>query len=453
MFKKILIANRGEIALRIMRTCQEMGIKTVAVHSTVDAESIHVKLADESVCIGPAIPSESYLNHKAILTAAIVTGSEGIHPGYGFLAENAEFARKCNEHNITFIGPTPEAMIRMGDKIMARDTITKVGVPTVPGSPGALKSAKEALTISKKIGYPVILKASAGGGGKGMKIVRSDSELETAYYTAKAESMAAFGNDEMFVEKFLENPKHVEVQIIADKHGNITHLGERDCSIQRRYQKLIEESPCSILDDKTRNKMYKAAIAAAKSVNYDSVGTVEFIYENGKFYFMEMNTRVQVEHPVTEMVCGVDIIQEQIRIAAGLEMSVPSKNLKSRGHSIECRVNAEDPIKFYPSPGTISDYYAPGGLGVRVDSACYSGYTVLPNYDSMVAKLIVHGKTRDDAISKMKRALDEYIIHGIKTNIPFHQALLKEKPFLDGTYTTNYLTNNKIHIPTEDTPA
>lgn len=450
MFKKILIANRGEIALRIMRTCQEMGIRTVAIHSTVDSDSIHVKLADESVCIGPASPLESYLNHKAILGAAIVTGSEAIHPGYGFLAENAEFARKCAEHNITFIGPTPMAMELMGDKIKARETITKVGVPTVPGSPGRLASVEEALSFANKIGYPVILKASAGGGGKGMKIVNNEKELSTAYHTAKTESQAAFGNDEIFVEKFLQKPKHVEIQIMADKHGNVIPLGERDCSIQRRYQKLVEESPCSILEDKVRKKMYKAAIAAAKAVEYDSVGTVEFIYEDGNFYFMEMNTRVQVEHPVTEMVFSVDIICEQIRIAAGLPMNITTADLQPRGHSIECRINAEDPWKFYPSPGTISEYYAPGGLGVRVDSACYSGYTVLPHYDSMVAKLITHGKTRTEAIAKMKRSLNEYIIEGIKTNIPFHKALLEQEPFTEGYYTTNFLSQNTFEVPKED---
>lgn len=450
MFNKILIANRGEIALRIIRTCQELGIETVAIHSTVDSSSLHVKLADESVCIGPPNPSDSYLNHRSILAAAAVTNADAIHPGYGFLAENAEFAEKCNKHNIKFIGPSPKAIEMMGDKITARETMKKVGLHLVPGSEGSVKSLEEALKIAKDIGFPVIIKASAGGGGKGMKIVRDVESLKNAYMTAKAESRAAFGNDEIYIEKFLENPKHIEVQIMADKHGNVFHLGERDCSIQRRYQKLVEESPCISIHPKIRKKMYKAAIMAAKAVNYDSVGTVEFIFENDRFYFMEMNTRIQVEHTVTEMVYGLDIVKEQIKVAFGLPLELPKKELASRGHAIECRINAEDPINFFPSPGTITEYHAPGGLGVRVDSAAYSSYKVLPNYDSMIAKVIVHGYNRADAIKKMKRSLNEFIVEGIKTNIPFHKALLDQEAFLDGTYTTKFLDSNKFEVPLDE---
>jgi acetyl-CoA carboxylase biotin carboxylase subunit len=440
MFHKILIANRGEIALRIIRACKELGIKTVAVHSDVDHESLHVKLADESICIGPAPSIKSYLNMKAIISAAEVTDADAIHPGYGFLSENAEFAEICGNCGLTFIGPTPENMRLMGDKISARQTVTAAGVPILPGTKEGVKTAEEAKKIAAKIGYPVIIKATAGGGGRGMKVVHSPASLPNAFAAARSEAQAGFGNPEVYIEKFCERPRHVEIQILADKHGNVIHLGERDCSIQRRHQKLIEEAPCPVLSPELRQRMGDCAVAAAKSVGYTSVGTMEFLLDqNNNFYFMEMNTRVQVEHPVTEMITGIDIIKEQIRSAAGLPLRFKQSDVKINGHAIECRINAEHPFKFTPSPGKINGYHTPGGLGVRVDSAVYDQYTVLPHYDSMIAKLIVHAETREEAINRMARALDEYIIEGIKTTIAFHQKIMGNKDFKEGNVDTGFL--------------
>lgn len=440
MFHKILIANRGEIAVRIIRACKELGIKTVAVHSDADSESLHVKLADESICIGPALSSKSYLNMKAIISAAEVTDADAIHPGYGFLSENAEFAEICANCGITFIGPSPEAMRLMGDKISARQTVTQYGVPILPGTKDGVATAEEAVKVAGKIGYPVIIKATAGGGGRGMKIVHSPASLPNAFAAARSEAQAGFGNPEVYIEKYCERPRHVEIQIMADQHGNCIYLGERDCSIQRRHQKLIEEAPCPVLSPEQRKKMGECAVAAAKAVNYTSVGTMEFLLDkNGDFFFMEMNTRVQVEHPVTEMVTGVDIIKEQIRSAAGIPLRYTQEDIKIQGHSIECRINAEHPFKFTPSPGKIVGYHPPGGLGVRVDSFVYDQYTVLPHYDSMIAKLIVHADTREEAIRRMARALDEYIIGGIKTSIAFHSKVMNSKEFLEGDVDTGFI--------------
>ena len=440
MFHKILIANRGEIALRIIRACKEMGIKTVAVHSTADHEALHVKMADESICIGPAPSSESYLNMQAIISAAEVTDAEAIHPGYGFLSENAEFAEICANCGITFIGPTPENMRRMGDKIRARQTVTEAGVPILPGTKEGVFSVEEAKRIADEIGYPVIIKATAGGGGRGMKVVHSPASLGNAFAAARSEAQAGFGNPDVYIEKFCEKPRHVEIQIMADKHGNVIHLGERDCSIQRRHQKLVEEAPCPVLSPDIRKKMGECAVAAAKAVNYTSVGTMEFLLDqDGKFYFMEMNTRVQVEHPVTEMITGIDIIKEQIRSAYGLPLRYKQSDVKFHGHAIECRINAEDPVKFTPSPGKIDGYHTPGGLGVRVDSAVYDKYTVLPHYDSMIAKLIVHADTREEAIQRMSRALDEYIIEGIRTSISLHRRIMANKDFIEGKVDTGFM--------------
>ena len=440
MFHKILIANRGEIALRIIRACKELGIKTVAVHSDVDSESLHVKLADESICIGPAASIASYLNIQAIISAAEVTDADAIHPGYGFLAENAEFAEICANCGITFIGPSPENMRLMGDKIQARQTVTKAGVPILPGTKDAVENIEQAKVVAADIGYPVIIKATAGGGGRGMKIVHSPASLPNAFAAARSEAKAGFGNPEVYIEKFCENPRHVEVQILADKHGNVIHLGERDCSIQRRHQKLLEEAPCPVLSPELRKEMGECAVAAAKSVGYSSVGTMEFLLDaDHNYYFMEMNTRVQVEHPVTEMVTGVDIIREQIRAAAGLKLRYKQSDIVISGHSIECRINAEHPFKFTPSPGKIDGYHPPGGLGVRVDSAVYDQYTVLPHYDSMVAKLIVHADSRQEAVQRMARALDEYIIGGIRTSIMLHQRIMGNKEFREGNFDTSFL--------------
>ncbi len=440
MFHKILIANRGEIALRIIRACKELGIKTVAVHSDVDSEALHVKLADESICIGPAPSAKSYLNMKQIISAAEVTDADAIHPGYGFLSENAEFAEICANCGVTFIGPTPENMRLMGDKISARQTVTKAGVPILPGTKDGVHSADEAKRVAAEIGYPVIIKATAGGGGRGMKIVHSPASLPNAFAAARSEAQSGFGNPDVYIEKYCERPRHVEIQIMADKHGNVIHLGERDCSIQRRHQKLIEEAPCPVLTPELRQKMGDCAVNAAKAVGYTSVGTMEFLLDqNGNFYFMEMNTRVQVEHPVTEMITGIDIIKEQIRSAAGIPLRFKQSDVKINGHSIECRINAEHPFKFTPSPGKIDGYHPPGGLGVRVDSAVYDQYTVLPHYDSMIAKLIVHADTREEAIRRMARALDEYIIEGIKTTIAFHQKIMDNKDFIEGNFDTGFL--------------
>jgi len=433
MFHKILIANRGEIALRVIRACKELGIKTVAVHSDADSEALHVKLADQSVCIGPAPSAKSYLNIRAIISAAEVTDADAIHPGYGFLSENAGFAEICENCGITFIGPSAESMRLMGDKISARQTVTKAGVPILPGTKNNVATVDEAIKIAEDIGFPVIIKATAGGGGRGMKVVHSQAHLPNAFNAARTEAEAGFGNPDVYIEKFCENPRHVEIQILGDKHGNVIHLGERDCSIQRRHQKLIEEAPCPVLTPAVRKAMGDCAVAAAKACGYSSAGTMEFLLDKqNNFYFMEMNTRVQVEHPVTEMITGVDIIKEQIRVAAGEPLRFKQKDIKINGHAIECRINAEDPVKFTPFPGKIDGYHTPGGLGVRVDSAVYDQYTVLPHYDSMIAKLIVHAETREEAVKRMARALDEYIIEGIKTTIPFHQRIMENKDFFEG---------------------
>jgi len=440
MFHKILIANRGEIAVRIIRACKELGIKTVAVYSQADSNSLHVKLADESVCIGPASSALSYLNINALISTAELTDSEAIHPGYGFLSENAEFAEICEKCGITFIGPGSESMRIMGDKISARQAVIRQGVPILPGATGGVETVEDAVRISKEIGFPVIIKATAGGGGRGMKIVHSQAALATAFATARAEALAGFGNPDVYIEKFCERPRHIEIQILADKHGNVIHLGERDCSIQRRHQKLIEEAPSTISTPELRAAMGAAAVKAAAAVGYNSVGTVEFIVDQqNKFYFMEMNTRIQVEHPVTEMITGVDIVREQIRSAAGLPLRYRQEDIKFNGHAIECRINAEDPLKFTPCPGTITAYHPPGGLGVRVDSFVFDQYTVVPYYDSMIAKLIVHAETREDAIKRMARALDEYIIEGIKTTIFFHKRIMTNKDFIEGNIDTSFL--------------
>ena len=440
MFHKVLIANRGEIALRIIRTCKELGIKTVAVYSTADSESLHVRLADESVCIGPPPSLQSYLNINAIISAAELTDAEAIHPGYGFLSENAAFAEICENCGITFIGPSSESMRIMGDKISARQAVIKEGVPILPGTKEGVNDVNEAVKIAKKIGFPVIIKATAGGGGRGMKIVHSPAALPNAFATARAEAQSGFGNPEVYIEKYCDKPRHVEIQILGDKHGNVIHLGERDCSIQRRHQKIIEEAPSTVSTPELRRAMGEAAVRAAKAVGYSSAGTMEFLVDkDNNFYFMEMNTRVQVEHPVTEMVTGVDIIREQIRSAAGQALRYTQDDIKISGHAIECRVNAEDPVKFTPSPGKITAYHTPGGLGVRVDSFVYDQYTVLPHYDSLIAKLIVHADSREDAIKRMARALDEYIIEGIKTSIPLHKAIMANKDFIEGNIDTSFL--------------
>ena len=441
MFKKILIANRSEIAVRIIRAAKEMGIATVAVYSEPDKDSLHVKIADESFCIGPAAPNKSYLNIPAIMSVAEVAGVDAIHPGYGFLAENAKFTEICAASNIKFIGPEAYAMQKMGDKATARKTVQKAGVPVVPGSDGIISDENEALKFAEKIGFPVAIKATAGGGGKGLRIAWDKADFIQLMRTARAEAGAAFGNPEVYLEKFIEDPRHIEVQILADEHGHVVHLGERDCSIQRRHQKLVEECPSPVVDEKTRRKLGDAACRAAKSVNYHSAGTIEFLLDkHGKFYFMEMNTRVQVEHPVTEMITNIDIIKEQIKIAAGEKLSFRQGDIKFQGHSIECRINAENHEKnFMPSPGTIKAYLAPGGLGVRVDSHAYPGYKVLPYYDSLVAKLIVWGRDRAEAISRMERALDEYVIDGIHTTIPFHQKVLRNQAFHSGDVTTKFV--------------
>jgi acetyl-CoA carboxylase, biotin carboxylase subunit len=440
MFHKVLIANRGEIALRIIRACKELGIKTVAVYSTADSESLHVRLADESVCIGPAPSLQSYLNINAIISAAELTDAEAIHPGYGFLSENAAFAEICENCGITFIGPTSESMRLMGDKISARQAVIKEGVPILPGTKEGVKNVNEAVSIAKKIGFPVIIKATAGGGGRGMKIVHSPATLPNAYATARAEAQAGFGNPDVYIEKYCDRPRHVEIQVLGDKHGNVIHLGERDCSIQRRHQKILEEAPSTVTTPELRKAMGEAAVRAAKAVGYNSAGTMEFLVDrDNNFYFMEMNTRVQVEHPVTEMVTGIDIVSEQIRSAYGLKLRFKQSDIKINGHAIECRINAEDPHKFTPSPGKITAYHTPGGFGVRVDSFVYDQYTVLPHYDSLIAKLIVHAETREAAIKRMARALDEYIIEGIKTTIPLHKAIMANKDFIEGNVDTSFL--------------
>lgn len=439
MFKKILVANRGEIALRIIRTCREMGIKTVAVYSTADKDSLHVKFADEAVCIGPPASKDSYLKISNLISACEITNADAIHPGYGFLSENAKFSRICGEHGIKFIGATPEQIEKMGDKSTAKDTMKKAGVPCIPGSEGLLKDLEDAKKVAKKIKYPVIMKATAGGGGKGMRIVWKEEELEAAWNSARQEAAAAFGNDGMYMEKYIEEPRHIEIQVIGDQAGKACHLSERDCSIQRRHQKLMEETPSPFMTDELREKMGEAAIKAALAVNYEGVGTVEFLVDKHRnFYFMEMNTRIQVEHPITEEVINYDLIREQILVAAGVEIS--GKNYVPQLHAIECRINAEDPANgFRPSPGKITNLHVPGGHGVRVDTHVYAGYTIPPNYDSMIAKLITVAQSREEAIAKMYRALSEFVIEGIKTTIPFHLKLMQDPGFVSGNYTTKFL--------------
>lgn len=440
MFHKILIANRGEIALRVIRACKELGIKTVAIHSTADASSLHVKFADETVCVGPPESVRSYLHIPSIISAAEITGSDAIHPGYGFLSENPSLAEICETCGIKFIGPTPQNIRLMGNKVKAKKAMQKAGVPIVPGSPERVESADDAASIAEKIGYPVILKASAGGGGRGMRILRKKEDLVDSFKVVQSESAAAFADPHIYLEKYIEKPRHIEFQIMADEKGNTIHLGERDCSIQRRHQKLIEESPSPALSQGLRKEMGDCAVRAVKSIGYRSIGTVEFLLDGeGNYYFIEMNTRIQVEHPVTEMVTGVDLIKEQIRIAAGERIKIKQKDMKIFGHSIECRINAEDPDKFIPSPGTITALNIPGGPGVRVDTAVYSEYTVLPYYDSLIAKLIVHGLDREDAIAKMNRALEEFHVEGIKTTIPFHKKVLSNKDFLKGEFSTDFV--------------
>ena len=443
MFSKILIANRGEVSVRVIRACKEMGIKTVSVYSEADAESLHAKLADEAVCIGPANPAESYLNIPAIISAAEITDVDAIHPGYGFLAENAHFAEICESCDITFIGPTPENMRLLGDKMTARHTMQKVGIPVIPGSSDIVKTKEDAIKIAKKLKYPVIIKASAGGGGKGMRVCHNDVRLVSSFMTAQQEAEASFGNPNLYLEKYIERPRHIEVQILADKHGHIIHLGERDCTIQRRHQKLIEECPSPALDSKQRKKIGEMAMKAAKACNYLNAGTVEFLFDRyGHFYFLEVNTRIQVEHPITEIVTGVDIVKEQIKIASGQKLSRKQDDIRFKGVAIECRINAEDPAKdFMPNPGKIDMYLPAGGNGVRIDSHAYPGYKISPYYDSMIAKLISYGKNRHEAILTMKRALDEFVIEPIKTTLPFHKHVMEDMLFVRGDFATDYVEN------------
>ncbi len=441
MFKKVLIANRGEIAVRVIRACRELGIKSVAIYSTADEDALHTQLADEAVCVGGPKPADSYLNVKNIISAAVLTGAEAIHPGFGFLSENANFAEICRTCNINFIGPTPETITRMGDKANARDIMIAAGVPVIPGSDGVIENEEVAKETAKKIGYPVMVKASAGGGGRGIRIVRCEEELANAFNTAKREAELAFGDGTMYMEKFIENPRHVEIQLLGDKHGNVIHLGERDCSIQRRNQKIIEEAPCGVVSEQLRKEMGDVAVKAAKAVEYENAGTIEFLLDiHGNFYFMEMNTRIQVEHPITEMITGVDIVKEQLKVAYGEELKLTQEDIKINGHAIECRINAEDPERnFMPSAGTIEILNYPGGYGVRLDSAMYNGYTIPPTYDSMVGKLIVHGEDRNEAINRMKRALDEFVLKGIKTNIDFHLKILNDKNYTENNLDTGYI--------------
>jgi acetyl-CoA carboxylase biotin carboxylase subunit len=451
--KKILIANRGEIALRIIRACKELGIKTVAVYSEADADSLHVRFADEVVCIGPGPSKESYLNIPRIISAAEVTNADALHPGYGFLAENAHFAEICASCNIKFIGPTPDMINAMGDKALAKDTMRAAGVPTIPGSDGILKSVGEALEIADQIGYPVIMKATAGGGGRGMRVVREKSALEGAFNQAQTEAQNAFGNPALYMEKYFEHPHHIEVQLIGDAHGNVIALGERECSIQRKHQKLIEESPSPSVTEVVRQKLCQAAVRGAKSVHYENAGTIEFLFQDGNFYFMEMNTRIQVEHPVTEMVFGLDLVKEQIRVASGERIDHINPNFRMRGHAIECRINAEDPENnFRPSPGKITTLHVPGGIGIRVDTHAYAGYQVPPYYDSLVAKLISHGKSRAEAIERMERALDEFVFEGIKTTIPFHQRVMGYPVFREGNFDTKFVEEHfsRLFPPSTD---
>ena len=439
MFDKVLIANRGEIAVRLHRACREMGIRTVAVHSTTDSDAMHVRLADESVCIGPPPAIDSYLNIPAILAAAEITGSDGIHPGYGFLSENAEFAHIVEEHGYTFIGPSEQHICIMGDKIQAKQTVKDLGIPVVPGSVGAVADTEEAKALADQMGYPVLIKAASGGGGRGMKLVRQGSEFHAALSAARRESKAAFNDDAVYLEKYLEQPRHIEMQVIGDGTGTVVHLGERDCSIQRNNQKILEETPSPALNDAARKRIGQVVVEALASIKYTSLGTVEFLYEDGEFYFIEMNTRLQVEHPVTEAITGIDLVREQIRIAAGAPLSFRQEDVRFSGHAIECRINAEHPTTFVPSPGRVADFHAPGGLGVRVDSALYAGYRVPPNYDSLIAKLVVHGSTRNDCLMRLGRALGEFVIDGIDVNIPLHAELIQQQNFIDGDYHIHWL--------------
>ncbi|QDH14411.1 acetyl-CoA carboxylase biotin carboxylase subunit [Formicincola oecophyllae] len=439
MFSKILIANRGEIALRILRACREMGIKTVAVHSTADADAMHVRLADEAVCIGPPAARDSYLNVPALLSAATISGAEAIHPGYGFLSENADFAETVEAHGLTFIGPTAEHIRLMGDKISAKAVMTDLGIPLVPGSDGELTNLEEAHEVAARIGYPVLVKASAGGGGRGMKVAQNADELGEAWRIARTEAKAAFGNDAVYLEKYLDNPRHVEFQIMGDSFKNVVHFGERDCSLQRRHQKLLEEAGSPVISAEERDRMGAVVTSALSRLGYRNAGTLEFLYQDGQFCFIEMNTRLQVEHPVTEMVCGVDLVKEQIRVAAGERLSMRQEDVRFTGHAIECRINAESPDTFIPCPGQITVFHAPGGPGVRTDSALYAGYKVPPYYDSMIAKLIVHAPTRAEAIARMKRALEECVVDGVQTVIPLHQKILSAPEFVKGDYTIHWL--------------
>ncbi|HEX2942489.1 MAG TPA: acetyl-CoA carboxylase biotin carboxylase subunit [Rhodopila sp.] len=439
MFQKILIANRGEIALRIQRACRELGIATVAVHSTADAEAMHVRLADESVCIGPPSAKDSYLNIPSILSAAAITGADAIHPGYGFLSENANFAEMVDAHGLTFIGPSSDHISMMGDKIAAKTAMAAVGVPLVPGSDGEVPDLDTARAVASRIGYPVLIKAAAGGGGRGMKVAQNPDELEDAFRLARTESRAAFGNDAVYIEKYLDKPRHIELQIMADNHGSVVHFGERDCSLQRRHQKLLEEAGSPAITAEQRDRLGEVATAALRKLGYRNAGTLEFLYQDGQFAFIEMNTRLQVEHPVTEMLCGIDLVREQIRLAAGARLGYEQRDIQFNGHAIEARITAEDPQTFVPTPGRVTAFHAPGGLGVRVDSALYAGYFVPPYYDSLVAKLIVHAPTRAEAINRMRRALDEFAVVGIQTTIPLHRRIVDDAAFQKGDYTIHWL--------------
>jgi len=444
MIEKVVVANRGEIAVRIIRTCREMGIKTVALYSTADRDALHVRLADQAVCIGPPEAAESYLNVPAILSAIEITDADSVHPGYGFLAENAAFAEICENYGVKFIGPSSEAIRTMGDKVEARRAVQQMKVPLVPGSEGVVADEEEGLRVAKQIGFPVIIKAAAGGGGRGMKIVHTPAAFINAFLTAQSEALSAFGVPHVYVEKFFDRARHVEVQVLGDRFGNVIHLGDRDCSVQRRHQKLLEEAPAPFIPARVRGRMWKAAVDAAAAVRYNSAGTVEFLYvPDGEFYFLEMNTRIQVEHPVTEMVTGVDVVREQIRIAAGKKLRYEQKDIHLRGHAIECRINAEDPVTFAPSPGRISTCVFPGGFGVRVDTAVYPGYTVPPHYDSLVAKIIAHGEDRAEAIMRMRRALGECRIEGIRTTLDFHKGLLADPDFVEGRLSTRFLERER----------
>jgi acetyl-CoA carboxylase biotin carboxylase subunit len=439
LFEKVLIANRGEIALRIHRACREMGIQTVAVHSTADADAMHVRLADEAVCIGPASARESYLNIPAILTAATITGADAIHPGIGFMSENAQFAQMVEEHGFTFIGPTPEHIRIMGDKVTAKKTVLDLGLPVVPGSPGPVETLEEAVAVAEYTGYPVLIKAAAGGGGKGMKVAWSADQLREAYQLARGESRAAFGNDQVYMERYLSKPRHIEIQLLGDMHGNAVHFGERDCSVQRRHQKVVEEAPSPALNAEQREFIGKLAARTTSDLGYRGVGTMEFLFEDGEFFFIEMNTRLQVEHTITEMITGIDLVREQIRVATGAPLGYSQSDIRFHGHAIECRVNAEHPETFVPSPGKIDGYHAPGGLGVRVDSALYDGYRVPSHYDSLIAKLVVHGTTRNECMMRLRRALEEFVIGGIDTSLPLHRRIIAEPNFINGDYDIHWL--------------